>query len=174
MFLRRFLGLEGDPGRAESRPETDTVRMIVGRLESMDPARARYLAAFAYLLSRVANADRSISPEETREMERIVSERGGLAEELAVLVVQIAKSQNLLFGGQENFLVTREFGRIATEEHKIGLIDCLFAVAAADESIVSEEDTEVRKIASELGLSHSDFISVKTRYRQWLRALKRP
>lgn len=171
-FLLNYFGLKDDAPRATSGAETDTVRKIVEELDRMDPERARYVAAFAYVLSRVANADLTITPEETREMERIVAERGGLPREQAILVVQTAKTQNRLFGGAENFLVTREFAKIASREQKLALLDCLFAVSAIDESIVSAEDTEIRKIASEIGLEHADFIGVKTRYREHLEALK--
>jgi uncharacterized tellurite resistance protein B-like protein len=106
-------------------------------------------------------------------MERIVMERGGLPEEQAIVVVQMAKTQNLLFGGTENFLVTREFAKIAGHEQKLALLHCLFAVSAADESIVSAEDTEIRKIASEIGLSHENFIEVKAQYRDYLEVLKK-
>jgi len=57
-----------------------------------------------------------------------------------VLVVQIAKTQATLFGGTENFLVTQEFNRMATVEQKLSLLQCLFAVAAADKVISSVED----------------------------------
>jgi uncharacterized tellurite resistance protein B-like protein len=140
----------------------------------MDPARARYIAAFAYLLSRVADADLNISPEETQAMERIVMERGGLPPEQAILVVQMAKTQNKLFGGTENFLVTREFNRIATREQKIALLHCLYAVSCADQSISNVEDHEIRNIASELLLTHQDFIDVRLAYREYLAVLKDP
>ncbi len=94
-------------------------------------------------------------------------------EEQAIIVIQMAKTQNLLFGGTENFLVTREFGKIATREQKMALLECLFAVSASDESIVSAEDTEIRKISSELNLSHGEFIAVKSRYREHLEVLKK-
>jgi uncharacterized tellurite resistance protein B-like protein len=106
-------------------------------------------------------------------MERLVMERGHLPEEQAVLVVQIAKTQNLLFGATENFLVTREFGRIASREEKLGLLDCLFVVSAADESISGAEDHMVRQIARELNLEHSDFIVARSAYRDRLDFLKR-
>jgi hypothetical protein len=95
------------------------VRKIAAALDRLDPDRARYIAAFAYILSRVARADLQISDVELREMERLVQEHGGLPEEQAVLVVQMAKTQSTLFGGVENFLVTREFDKIATREQKI-------------------------------------------------------
>ncbi len=106
-------------------------------------------------------------------MERILVERGGLPEEQAIIVVQMAKTQSLLFGGTENFLVTREFNRIADRDQKLTLVDCLFSVSAVDESIVSAEDTEIRKIASELGLSHGEFVEVKSRYRAHNESLKK-
>lgn len=90
------------------------------------------------------------------------------------MVVQIAKTQNLLFGGAENFLVTREFESIATREQKIALLHCLFAVSAADRSISSAEDTTIRKIASELRLDHADFVAVKGCYADRLATRAKP
>jgi len=171
----KFLGLS-DPAHGEGRSggaQTETVRRIVDALDRLDPERARYVAAFAYNLSRVAQADMKVSREETLEMERIVRELGGLPEEQAILVVQMAKTQALLFGGTENFLVTREFNRIATREQKLALLRCLFAVSAADRSISLVEDNEVRKISRELQLEHADFIAARSAFRQYLAVLKK-
>jgi len=147
-----------------SSAETETVRKIVGALDRMDPTVARYVAAFAYILSRVARADLTISDDETRVMERLVQEKSGLSEAQVILVVQMAKTQNVLFGGVENFLVTREFEGMATREQKVALLHCLYAVAGANGSISSAEDTTIRAIASELNLDHADFIAVKSAY----------
>ncbi|MCC6861115.1 MAG: TerB family tellurite resistance protein [Bryobacterales bacterium] len=157
-------------GKAAPEPaaQSDTVRRIVEALDRLEPERARYLAAFAYILSRVARADLKVAPEETRAMERIVAEHGDLPEEQAMVVVQMAKHQNLLFGATENFLVTREFNRISTHEQKMALLDCLFGVAAAEKSVSQLEDNEIRKVARELGLEHPDFIAVRSRYRDRL------
>ena len=153
-----------------SSADTETVRKIAAALDRLDPDRARYVAAFAYILSRVARADLVITGDEMRVMEEIVQEKSGLPEEQAVMVVQMAKTQNVLFGGVENFLVTREFERIASREQKIALLHCLFAVSAADGSISSAEDTTIRSIADELNLDHSDFIAVKSGYADKLAA----
>jgi uncharacterized tellurite resistance protein B-like protein len=152
--------------------ETETVRKIIRQLDQLDPERARFIAAFAYLLSRVARADLHISPEETKVMERIVMERGGLPEEQAVIVVQMAKTQNMLFGGTENFLVSREFNSLAGHGEKMGLLDCLYAVASADQSVSTIEDNEISQIADELRIEHRDFISVRSNYRDRLAVLK--
>jgi uncharacterized tellurite resistance protein B-like protein len=152
--------------------ETDTIREIVGALDSLDPQRARYIAAFAYVMSRVARADMNVSKAEARKMEQLVVGLSGLPEEQAVLVVQIAKTQATIFGGTENFLVTEEFNKMATHEQKLSLLNCLFAVAAADESISSVEDREIRLITDELQLSHADFINARLAYRQYLGVVK--
>ena len=172
MSILTFLKLK-QGGPQGSGAETETVRRIAQSLDRLEPARARFIAAFAYLLSRVARADLDISPEETRMMEQIVMERGGLPEEQAVIVVQIAKSQSILFGSTENYLVSREFNSIATREEKLALIDCLFAVAAADESISTVEDNEVSQIADELRVEHKEFIAIRSAYREYLAVLKK-
>ena len=153
-----------DQAPATSSADTETVRKIAAALDRLDFDLARYVAAFAYILSRVARADLAISDEELREMERLVREKGGLPEEQAVVVVQMAKTQSILFGGVENFLVTREFDKIATREQKIALLHCLYAVSTADTSISSAEDTTIRAIADELHLDRADFIAVKSAY----------
>lgn len=175
MSILRFLGLGGREEVDASVPsdDTETVRKIVDALDRMEAERARYVAAFAYVLGRVAFADREISSGETRTMERLVMKHGRLPEEQAILVVQIAKSQNLLFGGTEDYLVTRQFGDIATREQKMALLDCLFAVSSSDRSIVSAEDTIIRKISGEIRLDHKDFIAVRSRYRDYLEVLKK-
>ena len=152
--------------------QTETVRKIVSELDAMDPQRAKYIAAFAYVLSRVARADMNISTVETRKMEQLVVGLSGLPQEQAILVVQIAKSQATLFGGTENFLVTGEFNKMASQEEKLSLLNCLFAVAAADDSISGVEDREIRLIANELQLTHADFINARSAYRQYLDVLK--
>lgn len=163
-----------DESGASVSAETATVRKIVEELDHLEPERARFVAAFAYILSRVACADLQIADEETRAMERIVTEHGLLPEEQAVIVVQMAKTQNLLFGGTENYLVTREMNRIATHEQKLALLDCLFAVSAADNAITSIESNVIRQIATELRLEHRDFIAVKSRFRESLAVLQEP
>jgi len=167
-------GWQQRPGAEWAAAETETVRKIVEALGQMEPERARYIAAFAYLLSRVARADLNISPEEAREMERIIGERGGLSKEQAALVVQIARNQSLLFGATENFLVGREFDKIATREQKIALLHCLYAVSSADKSISATEDHEIREIARELKLDHGDYIDVRLAYRDYLTVLRKP
>ena len=177
MSILKFLGLEPDRRHATETPstevgDTETVQRIVRELEALEPARARYLAAFAYILGRVANADSEISKEETGKMEEVLQKLGHLSPAQAILVVQIAKSQNDLFGGTENFLVTREFKKISTREQRQELLDCVFAVSAADQSITSVEESQARQIASELGFTHRQFVGARAAYSKHREVLK--
>jgi uncharacterized tellurite resistance protein B-like protein len=168
--LRQWLGLDSaptpEPGHAEA------LRAIVDSLDRLEPERAKYLAAFAYLLGRVARADHDVSAEETATMERLVREKGGLVEEHAILVVQVARINNLHFGGTADFLVAREFGRVASYPERLALLDCLFAVSSADEGVATIEDNEIRRISRELKIEHADYIAIRSRYRQHLNVLK--
>jgi uncharacterized tellurite resistance protein B-like protein len=168
-ILKRLLGR---PHEVTPQSEVEAVRRIARELEAMEPERARYVAAFAYLLSRVANADLSVSEEETLKMERIVQALGHMPPDQAALVVEIAKGQNRLFGGTENFLVARELKEMATREQCLELLDCLFAVSAADESISGAEETQIRQIASELGFTHAELVQARSAYNDKREILK--
>ena len=172
MSLLRFLGLggeeDGGKGSPESGRETATVRKIAARLERLDPEMARYLAAFAYVLARIAHADLSIDPEETAAMQEIVAKLADLAPEEAALAVEIAKSQARLLGGTENYVVTRQFRQISTREQRAKLLECLYAVAAADGSITGPESNEIVAIAEELGFTRPEANALRSAYREKL------
>ncbi len=163
------------PGKAKDKVAadgTDSIRKISRQLENMEPTKARYLAAFAYLLGRVAYADRNVSPEEAEMMEKVLIEKGHLSEDQAVLIIEISKQQNRLLGHVDNFLVTREFNQLASLEQKRDLLSCLFALSASDKSISNVEDAEIRQIAGELLLDHNDFIAARSEFREYLDILK--
>jgi len=172
MSILKFLGIKGEDSLPDG-PETQTVRKIAGELDRLEPEKARYLAGFAYILSRVAHSDLNVSEEEVRTMERILIRIGGLSPEQAVMVVQLAKTQTLMFGATEDYLVTREFDRSATREQKLALLECLFAVSASDRTISLTEDRAIRQIASELRLDHADFIRIRSTFRDHLAILKK-
>lgn len=163
MSILERLGLR--PVASAGAAERDTIRRIVDALDRLPPERARYLAGFAFVLSRVARAEAGITSDETRTMEQRLVEHGGLPAEQAIVVVQMAKTQSLLFGGTDDYSVTKELARGATREQKLALLECLFAVSAADGSIRVVEENVVRQITDEIGLDHSDFVAARARYR---------
>jgi uncharacterized tellurite resistance protein B-like protein len=158
-------GLGSEP---QSSTETETARKIVQALDRLEPERAKFIAGFAYLLSRAARADMNISLKETQTMEKILMVRGGLPEEQAIIVIQMAKTQNIIFGGTENYLVSREFKAASSLEERMALLDCLYAVAASENFISTIEDNEISQIADELRIEHRDLISIRSKYRDAL------
>ena len=177
MSIWKFLGLDRAPedrSGASFASSAEAMRGVVDRLEGLDPERARYIARFAYVLGRVAHADLDVSEAETRAMEREVRTLGGLDEDEAVLVVEIAKSQHRHFGSTDSYSITREFARESTAEQKRELVQCLFAVSAADQDVSGAEESEIRRIVKELDLAHEDFIAARSRYREYVAVLREP
>lgn len=167
--LRAWLGIADSPPQPEPAPLRETLEA----LDHLEPDRARHLAAFAYLLGRVAHADQRVSPEETRAMETLVADHGQLSQEQAMLVVQLAKTSNLLFGGTANYLVAREFAARATYEEKLALMRCLFAVSATDQAISLAEEGEIHRVANELRIDLADLTKLRVANRAALPGLSR-
>jgi uncharacterized tellurite resistance protein B-like protein len=166
LSLLRFLGLGGD--EKSDTDEPDTVRRIASQLDKLPPEQARYLATFSFVLARIAHADLKIDESEVAEMERILREIADLSESEAVLVVQIAKSQAQHLGGTNNYVVTREFRKNSTPEQRAALLQCIYAVAAADGTISGAESTEIMKTAEELGFTRPEANSLRAQYRDKL------
>ena len=96
MALLRFLGI-GEESKDE-KGDTATVRRIAAKLERLGPEKAKFVAAFAYVLARIANADLAIDDSETSEMQRCLRALSGLSESEAAL----ALSQR--WEGENNFV----------------------------------------------------------------------
>lgn len=141
-------------------------------MEALPEAQRRFVAGFAYILGRTAHADLLVSDEEIALMERTVMDVGDLPEPQAVLVVQIARSQNELYGGTEDYLVTREFRQNSDESQRLSLLRCAFAVGAAEGSITAEESAELNQIAKELDLSDEQLTAVRGEFTDQFAAIQ--
>jgi uncharacterized tellurite resistance protein B-like protein len=166
--IRGWLGVDN---REES--ELAPLRETLDALDNLEPEQARYLAAFAYLLGRVAYADQHVSPEETQAMEALVREHGHLSPDQAMVVVQLAKTSNRLFGGTANYVVAREFSERATYDQKLTVMRCLFAVSATDAAISTAEEGEIHRIANELRIDHPDLVALRLAFRRHLPGVSR-
>jgi uncharacterized tellurite resistance protein B-like protein len=163
----RWLGVE------QPSDEPGVIDTIASVLDHLDQRRARYLAAFAYLLGRVADADQVISAEERSLMLRLVANEGSLAPDEATAVVTLALDEFRRVGDTHNLIAAREFAAVATFEERLGLLRCLFAVSAADESVIVREDNEIRRISRELKIEHADFVHARAEVREHLAVLRR-
>jgi uncharacterized tellurite resistance protein B-like protein len=148
------------------------IHRIADELDRLEPNYARYLASFAFILSRVASADREVSAHEVAAMEQCVVDKGRISPEQAAMVVQMARTHQKLFGATEDFLVTREVSRTASYEQKVALIDCLYAVASADKRIFVAEGDEIGRIGRELKVDQADLSRLRSQYREYLEARK--
>lgn len=184
MALGRFLGIgprqnsdgpdgggtASAPGSAES--DTATVRRIARELDAIPQDRARYLAAFAYLLTRAAAADLHITEVETSAIERVVEEFGGIPVAQAVLVAEIARSQSLIHGATEDYLVTRQFRDLATPDERHALMRCCYIVGSADGTITADESAVLQQIARELDLPRDEVNTIRNEFSHLLSAIQ--
>lgn len=173
MAFNRFLGGSGPrPSSPAEAKDTDTVRRIVRELEALPPERARFLASFAYTLMRAAASDYEISDTETSAIERIVSEYGRVPDAQAVIVAQIARSQQILSGATEDYLVTRQFREVSNQEQRLDLLRCCYLVGAADDTITAEESSTLQQIASELDLDREHVNVIRNEFAGKLSAIQ--
>jgi|SRR5688500_17029480 uncharacterized tellurite resistance protein B-like protein len=168
MSLWKWLGFEGRAGDQEFDSLTEAENILTG----LDARRRRYVACFAYILTRSARADHQITDGEASVMEGILARHTSIPDAQAKLVVRLAAQQARRSGGTDDFVITREFDRVASHEQKVALIDALFTVSSVDASIVTVEDNEIRRIANELKIEHGEYIGVRARHLDHLQVLK--
>ena len=106
-------------------------------------------------------------------MEGLVRDQGQLSQEQAMVVVQLAKTSNLLFGGSANYLVARQFSALATYEQKLALMRCLFTVSATDDAISMAEEGEIHRIATELRIEQRDLVALRLLHKRHLPGMSR-
>ncbi len=164
--LFRSLGLTGDE---EARHETETVGEIATVLDGLPPERARLLAAFTYLLGRVAFADHDVSDDERQVMEARLAVEADVSAQQARHLVQLAVKATGSHGAAEDYQVAREFELLATHDEKLQLLRALFTVSA-QHGITTVEDNEISRIASVLRLDRHEVMALRHEFRDSLKA----
>jgi uncharacterized tellurite resistance protein B-like protein len=167
--LFRSLGLVGE----DTSSETETVAEIATVLTGVSPERARMLAAFAYLLGRVAFADHEVSAAERAVMESRLATEADVSADQAAHLVSLALSATGSHGAAEDYQVAREFEALATREEKLQLLRALFTVSA-QHGITTVEDNEISRIAGVLRLERHDVTALRHEFRDALRARQSP
>jgi uncharacterized tellurite resistance protein B-like protein len=168
-LLSRLLGRSDDA----LPDEPASIRAIAARLEGLPPKRARFLSAFAYVLARVARADRTVDSLEVAAMERGIAALSGLGDAEACMVVELALAQSGELGGTDNYLVTREFRKLSQRDDRLRLMRCLFAIAAADGSIGAAEAQEIQGVGEELGFMRTEVNGLRFEWRDKLAELQK-
>jgi tellurite resistance protein len=179
MVLRRLFRDEpevkleaGQPAAPPPSTETESIRRISGQLEALPIEERRFIAGFAYVLARVAHADLDVTPDELTYMEKAVVEVGHLSEPQSVLVVEMARNMNELYGATDDYVVTREFAKDATPEQREDLLRTAFAVGAVDSSITAPESAELNEVGKELGFRADEVDRIRVEFSDQLAALQ--
>ncbi|HZW00596.1 MAG TPA: TerB family tellurite resistance protein [Candidatus Deferrimicrobium sp.] len=152
--------------------DTESVRRISAELEALPMEQRRYVAGFAYVLARVAHADLEVSDVELGYMEQAVVQVGHLSQAQAVLVVEMARNMNELYGATDDYVVTRDFSTIASREQREDLLRTAFAVGAADDSITAAEVAELNEVGKELGFRSDEVDSLRNEFRDQLSSIQ--
>src|SRR5262249_43916110 len=169
MSLRQILGLtHADAALAHTDPALahPVVAAIHERLAGLSLERAKFVAAFAGLLTRVAFADLEISHAERATLHALLADKAGLTPDEASAVGAIVTHQATALAGIDYAALTRVFNDIADAQAKEQLIDCLYAIATAQSTVSIAEDDQIRAVANALLLSHEQFIAIRHRYKE--------
>jgi uncharacterized tellurite resistance protein B-like protein len=145
---------------------------IGAQLETLPPEEARFVAAFAYLLARIAGADLRTDGAERDSIARRLEAFAEIDHDLAGILADTAIRAATDHDATDDHLVARSFRDMSEQPERIRLIRCLYAVAAADEEISTVEDNEIYEIAKAIGINHTDVISLRLEHKKYLGALK--
>ena len=170
MSLLRFLGLGGEGAGRDAEPAS--LVELGAMLESMEPAEGRLAAAFAYLLARVAGADLRTEASERAAIADRLTAFGHVEAETASVLAEAAVRAADAHGATDDHLVARAFHNMTDHAERIRLLRCLYAVAAADDTITTLEDNEIFEIATAIGVGRSDVIAVRSEWKQYLGTLR--
>jgi uncharacterized tellurite resistance protein B-like protein len=170
LSLLRFLGLDASERRRASEPAS--LVEIGAQLESLPPDEARFVAAFSYLLARIAGSDLSTDAAERKVMAERLQQFAQVDADRAALLTEAAISASDAYSPSDDHLVARAYAEMSGEEERIRLLRCLYAVAAADETITTVEDNEIFDVAAAIGIRRPDVVAVRAEFKQWLAALR--
>lgn len=170
MSLLSFLGLGGKEAGRTAEPQS--LIDLTAELEGLPPEEARFASAFAYLLARVAAADLKTDEVERDEMAKHLEHFGGFSSERAELLARSAVSAADAYSPSDDHLVARAFRDMSDSAQKLRLIRSLYAVAAADETISTQEDNEIFEVANALGAARGDVVALRSEFKEYLGSMK--
>ena len=168
MSLLKRLGL----ARSDPPPRNRYTAAVREHLDRLPAERAEFVAAFAGLLARVAHANREVSDAERKAMRRVITRNVGLSAAESEAVADTVVHHAIELGGIDYASLTNTLNELGSGADKEHLIDCLYAVATADDTVSVVEDEEVRQVARALLLTHSQFIEIRRRYKEQLEVIQ--
>jgi uncharacterized tellurite resistance protein B-like protein len=171
-MLRRSLGMRASgPNREQHLDEFLTnrvyyaVRVRLGRSPEeglgIPAEEARKLALAGGILATLARIEAGVAESERAKIVAALAQGWGLSPERAELVAEAAISESA--ASLDDYTLTYEFAQRTTVEERERFLEALFAVAAADGTISSEESAAISRITNSIRLEQRHFIAAKRR-----------
>jgi len=113
------------------------------------------------ILGKVVYADRSLTPEESRSLSRVLGARGGLgSREIEVLKTLLEEpvSQDL-----DLFRLVTEYADRVDYGARLELLDLVYSLASADRVVSKAEQQQIEDIYFHLKIDRSDFVDVRAK-----------
>jgi uncharacterized tellurite resistance protein B-like protein/DnaJ-domain-containing protein 1 len=120
---------------------------------------ARSLALAGGILATVARVDANVAEAERARIVAALEQGWGISHDRAVLVAEAAIEESK--ANLDPYTLTYAFAQSADVETRVRFLDALFAVAAADGAISSEESAEISRITSAIRLEQRHFVEAK-------------
>ncbi len=170
MTGRRSTALANAPNREDYFEDYVKNRVYYGVRRRMDEGEAeldlgedtlRTLSLAGGVMAQVARANPQVTDPEVGVMVDALETHWYLTHQQANFVADVAVDETA--SHLDRYRLAREFADVCTYEERVGFLDVLFAVAAADGQACYEEIEEIRSIANALKLPHEVFIEAKLR-----------
>ncbi|NJN19334.1 MAG: hypothetical protein HC822_25325 [Oscillochloris sp.] len=141
------------------------VRQRLGQAPDEDlgisAAEARVLALAGGLLAYVARVDQEVTNDEFERIRSALAESWGIDAARSVIVAEAALAE--VSAGLDFYRLTKSFADSTSIETRARFVDALFAVAAADGEISSDESAEISRIVASINLTHDHFVAARRR-----------
>lgn len=130
------------------------------------------MACMAGLLARVAYCDLDLDAKEAKRMQELLKQFTFLDAKHTEKVVQTAVEDIKDLSGLENHKYCPPLNELLDNHQRYQFLESLFAVAASDGEVSSQESEEIRNISKGLLLEHKHYISARATVTKQLGILK--
>lgn len=133
-----------------------------------DETSIEIVTAVTGLLASIAYADRTISDDESKHLERELGRINGLSPEGVHAISEILHEHAVRLRSSFIQRFTRVLREELPEPHRAEVLDALVAMAAADDKISHDETVSLRNITGGLGLTQRHYNELQEKYRDKL------
>ncbi len=135
--------------------------LVPGSVEGEQDTEHMLRLAIGALLLEMAHMDGELRPEQCEAVKAAVLDKFDLADGEAAEMLKLAEAERA--DATDYFQFTSLINGAYTPEQKVRLVEMLWRIAYANESLHKYEEYLVRKIAELLYVPHSAFIAAKLR-----------